>query len=307
MWFVVKRHPFVWSMIFFSAFFVLPLDNLAQQTVVEGVVVDREENPLKNVKITFTDRDRGTKFTLKSNKQGKFMKVGIPPSLYVISVQLEGYFALESEFKVDFGRNSGVKLVMEKIPPKIERDPNLTEGAQLFQQGKYEEATALFQKAIEKDPDNVDAHYNLALSLLRSGKQEEAIALLEKVKEMKPDMVETYLALGECYFNKSENDKAVSYFEKALEIEPNNAEVYYNLGIIHYKNDRTDDAVKNFITSKSLDPKFAPTYYQLGLAYVKKGEINKAIQNLEMFLEKDPDSPQASQVRIILDSLKKQI
>lgn len=305
MCFVVKRRLLVWSMLLFSAFFVLPVDNLAQQTVVEGIIVDREENPLKNVKITFTDRDRGIRFTLKSNKQGKFMKVGIPPSLYVVTVQLEGYFPLESEFKVDFGRNSGVKLVMEKIPPQVEQDPDLSEGAQLFQQGKYEEAIALFQKVIEKDPDNVEAHYNLALSLLRSGKQEEAIALLEKVKEMKPDMMETYLALGECYFNKGENDKAVSYFEKALEIDPNNAEVYYNVGIIHYKNDRTDDAVKNFLASKSLDPEYAPTYYQLGLAYIKKGEMDKAIQNLEMFLEKDPDSPQAPQVKSILESLKK--
>jgi tetratricopeptide (TPR) repeat protein len=283
----------------------LPVDNLAQQTVVEGIIVDREGSPLKNVKIVFTDRDRGTKFTLKSNKKGKFMKVGIPPSLYVISVQLEGYLPLESEFKVDIGRNSSLKLVMEKIPTQVERDPNLTEGVQLFQQGKYEEAITLFQKVIEKDPDSVEAHYNLALSLLRSGKQEEAITLFEKVKEMKPDMMETYIALGECYFNKGENDKAVSHFEKALELEPNNAEVYYNLGIIHYKNDRTDDAVKNFITSKSLDPEFAPTYYQLGLAYVKMGEMEKAIQNLEAFLEKAPDSPQAPQVRNILESLKK--
>jgi len=307
MWFVVKRRPFIWIMLLFLAFMVLPVGNSAQQTVVEGIVIDREGSPLKNVNIIFTDKDRGTKFTLKSNKQGKFMKVGIPPALYVITVQMEGYFLLESEFKVDIGRNSGLKLVMEKIPPKVEQDHNLTEGVQLFQQGKYEEAIALFQKVIEKDPDNVDAHYSLALSLLRSGKQDEAIALLEKVKEMKPDMMETYLALGECYFNKGENDKAVSYFEKALEIEPNNAEVYYNLGIIHYKNDRTDDAVKNFITSKSLDPGYAPTYYQLGLAYIKKGEMDKAIQNLEMFLEKDPDSPQAPQVKNILESLKKQV
>jgi tetratricopeptide (TPR) repeat protein len=274
---------------------------------VEGVVVDREENPLKNVKIIFTDKDRGTKFTLKSNKKGQFMKVGIPPAFYIITVQMEGYFPLESEFKVDIGRNSGLKLVMEEIPPKVEQDPRLTEGVQLFQQGRFEEAMTLFQKVIEKDPDNVDAHYNLALSLLRSGKQDEAIFFLEKIKEMKPDMMEIYLALGECYFNKDENDKAVSYFEKALEIEPNNAEVYYNLGIIHYKNDRTDDAVKNFITSKGLDPDYAPTYYQLGLAYIKNGERDKAIQNLEMFLEKDPDSPQAPQVRNILESLKKQI
>lgn len=301
----VERHPFLWILLIFWALLILPAENSAQQTVVEGVVVDREGHPLKNVKITFTDRDRGTKFTLKSDKQGKFMKVGIPPSIYVITVKEEGYFPLENEFKVDFGKNSGIKLIMEEVPAQIEQDPNLSEGVQMFQQGRYEEAIALFQKVLEKEPDSVDARYNLALSLLRSGKQDEAIALLEKVIEMKPDMMETYLALGECYFNMGENEKAKSYFEQALEKEPNNAEVYYNLGIIHYKDDRTDEAIKNFITSNSLDPEFAPTYYQLGLAYIKKGEMDKAVQNLELFLTKDPNSPQASQVKSILESLKK--
>lgn len=304
--FRLKGCQFTWTFLVLSTLFIFPFLNLAQEVVVGGTVADRDENPLKNVKIVFTDKDRGTKFTMKSNKNGKFMKVGIPPALYVISVDLEGYYPLESEYRVNIGSNKGLKLILEKVPPKVEQDPDIAEGTRLFQEGKFSEAILTFQKALEKYPDSVEANYGLALSLVRAGKVDEAIAYLEKVKELKPEMVETYLALGESYFKKGENDKALSYFHKALEIDPNNAEIYYNIGIIHYQNDLTEEAIKNLTTSKSLDPKYAPTWYELGLCYIKMGETEKAIHNLEGFLEMEPDSPLAAQVKNILDALKKQ-
>jgi len=277
----------------------------SQQAVVEGVVVDRDGNPLAKVQILFIDRDRGTKFTMRSGRDGKFMKVGIPPSRYVITVELEGYFPLESEFRVQIGRNRGLKLILEKKPEKVEEDPDIQAGAQLFQAGQYEEAITKFQAVVERDFDNVTALYSLALSLLRVGRIDDAIAYFEKAKTLQPDMLEIYLGLGECYFSQEKNDLALSTFNQAVELDPGNAEVHYNIGIIYYKTDQTDKAIQHFITSKSLDPEFAPTYYQLGLAFLKRGDTNQAIENLEQYLVLEPDSPQAPQVRAIIDQLKK--
>ena len=277
----------------------------AQESLVEGVVIDREGKPLQNAKIVFIEKSQGAKFTLKSNKEGKFMKVGMPLGSYLISAELEGYFPLSGEFRVDVGRNQGLKLVLEKVPVKVKPDPELAEGTRLFQAGQFKEAISIFQKVVERTPDHVEANYALALSLLRSGQVDEAIARFEKVKEMKPDMVEVYLALGESHFNKGENEKALSYFDRALELQPNNAEVYYNIGIIHYKNNQTEKAIQNFSTSKSLDPKYAATYYQIGLAYIKQGDMEKAVENLEKYLELQPDSAQAGQVKAILGQIKK--
>lgn len=303
--FRLKARQFNWTFLVLLALFIFPFLSSAQQSVVGGTVVDRDENPLKNVKIVFTDKNRGTKFTMKSDKKGKFMKVGIPPAIYVISVDLEGYFPLESEYRVVLGSNKGLKLILEKVPPKIEQDPDINEGTRLFQEEKFSEAILTFQKVLEKLPDSVEANYGLALSLLRAGKVNDAIAYLEKVRELKPDMVEVYLALGESSFKKRENDKALAYFHNALELEPGDAEIYYNIGIIHYQNDQTEEAIKNFIVSKNLDPEYASTWYELGLCYVKKGETDKAILNLERFLKMEPDSSLAPQVKNILEALKK--
>ena len=55
-----------------------------------------------------------------------------------------------------------------------------------------------------------------------------------------------------------------------------------------------------------MDPNFAAAYYQLGLAFLRKGDNQGAIENFEKFLGLAPDSPQSTQVKTILETLKKQ-
>ena len=243
--FRLKARQFTWTFLVLLTLFIFPFLSLAQEVVVGGTVVDRDENPLKNVKIVFTDKNRGTKFTMKSDKNGKFMKVGIPPALYVISVDLEGYYPLESEYRVIIGSNKGLKLILEKVPPKVEQDPDITEGTRLFQEEKFSEAILTFQKALEKSPDSVEANYGLALSLLRVGKVDEAIAYFEKVRELRPEMVEVYLALGESHFKKGENDKALTHFNKALELESTFAVAHNNLALAFFHKGNYKKAIEH--------------------------------------------------------------
>lgn len=299
-----KFFPFL---IFVSIWSFFPNLTLGQRTVVEGFVVDQDNNPLKNVKITFLDPARGFKFVLKSRKEGKFLKIGIPPSTYKITAELKGYFPLEAEFRVKIGKNLPFKLTLEKIPPKIEEDKDLAEGMKFFQEANFEKAIEFFKKAAEKFPDSVEANYNLALSYLRAGHTDEAIAHLEKLTELKPDMVEAYFALGECYFSKGESEKALQAFSKALEFQPDNSRVYFNIGIVYYKNNKIEEAIGSFKKSKELDPNFASAYYQLGLAYINKGDLEKAIENLEKFLSLEPEALEAGATKAIIEELRKQI
>ncbi len=301
---ISKYFPILILISLWSSF---PNLTLGQGTVVKGFVVDQDSKPLKNVKITFLDPAKGFKFVLKSNKEGKFLKIGIPPSSYNIMAELEGYFHLETEFRVRIGENPPLKLTLEKIPPKIEEDKNLAEGMKFFQEAKFEKAIEAFKDAVEKFPGNVEANYSLAISYLRAGHADKAIVYLEKVNELKPDMVEAYFALGECYFNKGGSEKALQAFSKALEFRPDNSRVYFNIGIVYYQNKKTEEAIDFFKKSKELDPNFASAYYQLGLAYINKGDLEKAIENLEKFLSLESEAPEVGATKAIIKELRKQI
>lgn len=286
---------------------------VGQQSVLRGIVTDQEGNTLKNVKIVMQDPSRGTRFTFKTNKEGKFIKVGIPPSLYLIKVELDGYFPFKSRFRVRFGIEENLKIKLKKIPCKVvedkilAEDKNLAEGINFFKQGEYKEAIKSFEKVTHKYPDNFLAFYNLGLSYLRNGDIDEAIISLDKAIKIKPDLVKAYFALGECYFNKGDREKAMKTFLKAKELQPDNAEAHYNLGINYYKWDKQEEAIESFEKCIELDPNYSSAYYQLALVYIKKGDFKKAIKLLEEFLRMEQDAPEAKQVEAIIEALRKQI
>ena len=292
---------------FIILFSFFPSQSFSQETVIRGIVHDEQGNPLQKVKITLFDPSRGAKFSLSSNKKGEFIKIGIPPSAYKLSFELEGYFSFESQLLVRFAMEEKLDITLKKIPPKIDDDKDFANGISLFKEGKYKEATDSFLKVAEKFPDSIEAFYNLGVSYLRSGDAQSAIAALEKAIQLKQDAVEVYFALGECYFNLGQSEKAMEAFSKATNFDPNNPKAYYNLGIVYYKYNRTDEAIGFFEKAIELDPKLSSAYYQAGLANIKKGDLQKAIKYFEDFLNLEPDAPEANQVKAMIEELKKRI
>jgi len=279
----------------------------AQEVIVKGRVVDPGGAPLSNVKITLLDPTTGAKFSLKTKKDGSFLKLGIPTGTYRATFELESYISLETAIRVDYGEGEEQKFTLKKVPPKMSEDPDLAEGLKYFQAGDFTKAIEFFEKGSAKFPESVEVNYDLGVSYLRSGRADEAIARLRKAMALNPNLIEAYFALGECHFAKGETQNALDAFSRALEIQPGNAQVYYNLGIVYYNNDKTDEAILSFEKAKELNPKFTSTYYQLGLALIKKGDFAKAIEAFEKFLSLEPSAPEAESTKKMIEELKKQL
>jgi Tfp pilus assembly protein PilF len=63
------------------------------------------------------------------------------------------------------------------------------EGVGHFRQGHWDVAAEWFQKAIKKDANLAEAHFNLALTLDKMGKHDEATAEFKKAAELAPTNV----------------------------------------------------------------------------------------------------------------------
>lgn len=68
----------------------------------------------------------------------------------------------------------------------IAADYNL-KGIQSYNLGKWGEAMAKFEQALQADPQMAEAHFNLALTLHKLGRHEEAKQEFEKAGELSPD------------------------------------------------------------------------------------------------------------------------
>ena len=62
-------------------------------------------------------------------------------------------------------------------------------GQRLLTAGETEEAVTFFGRALDRDPDHVDAHYGRALGLLALGRPEEARRDFEAIVALRPESV----------------------------------------------------------------------------------------------------------------------
>jgi len=279
--------------------------SFAQQSVAQGIVTDEQGKPVKNARLTFLDPTVGLKFVVETDKDGKFIKVGIPPAAYKLAVEAEGYLTLESEVTIRFGMRENMEIKLKKSVSPTDKD--MTEGSELFSQEKYDEAIESFKRVVEKYPSNYEGYYNLGLSYMKKKEMDPAIAALEKAAELNPQSLDTVFALGESYFIKGEIEKAIQSFSRAIDLKPESATAHYDLGLAYYKLNKNKEALVQFDKAIELNPNAASTYYQAGLASIRLESFDRAVKYFEEFLRVEPNAPEAAQVRTMIDELKKRL
>ena len=81
--------------------------------------------------------------------------------------------------------------------------------------GKFEEAEAAFDKAIQYDKNNYEAYYLRGCAKTNAKKYKDAIADFEKAIELKPDYADAYFNIARVYTMLRDPDKACEYFKLA--------------------------------------------------------------------------------------------
>lgn len=88
------------------------------------------------------------------------------------------------------------------------------EGLDLYSRGEYSKAIQSFKTAIEKDPDFVDAYYNLGALYEYLKSYNSAIACFSKINQLDPNDSETVVKLAELYYRVGNYERALFYVTK---------------------------------------------------------------------------------------------
>lgn len=126
---------------------------------------------------------------------------------------------------------------------------------------------------------------------------ELAIAMFQKAVELDPEFLRAWLYLAEeCGFMAnyvSKDDKwrqiADDAAKKASQLAPDRVESFLARGYAHGANERFEKAEASFLKAIELDPGLGRPHYHLGRLYVHLGRIELAKQNFEAAIEQDPD------------------
>ncbi|MFK4878834.1 tetratricopeptide repeat protein [Lactococcus petauri] len=147
---------------------------------------------------------------------------------------------------------------------------------------KNEEAIVQYLKAIELNPEDTTAYFNLGNVYSELNKNEEAIVQYLKVIELNPEDAIAYFNLGNVYSKLKKNEEALAQYLKSLKLDPEDADIYNNLGNVYSELDKNEEAIEQYFKAIELNPKYDAPYFNLGNIYLK---INKTEEAIEQYLK----------------------
>jgi tetratricopeptide (TPR) repeat protein len=163
----------------------------------------------------------------------------------------------------------------------------LSQGADLYTKGKYDQAVVAFKRSIALDPsaDNAPQAYNLlATTYIKQNKTDDAIKAYKASLLIYPNDENAHVKLGNIYYSQKNYVNAEKEYKAAIGINPTSSTDLYSLGQVYLASGRTADAEKTFKQVIRVDPAHHAGYYALGQTYSKEGRTKEAIEQFQHVL-----------------------
>ncbi|MGB8727014.1 MAG: carboxypeptidase regulatory-like domain-containing protein [Candidatus Sulfotelmatobacter sp.] len=81
---------------------------------VSGILTDPSEAAIQGVKVTLLDEQKGYKFTTTSNDEGRYLFVSIPPGVYSVTAETQGFEkTVRTHIKLNVSENATANLTLK--------------------------------------------------------------------------------------------------------------------------------------------------------------------------------------------------
>ncbi|MFP4511216.1 MAG: tetratricopeptide repeat protein, partial [Spirochaetaceae bacterium] len=154
--------------------------------------------------------------------------------------------------------------------------------------GRYDRAARSFEKAVEIEPDNIEAQNNLGVAYRQLGEFAKALAAVEQALAIRSDRSDVYYNLGNIHKSLGNFEDAKASYEKAIELDPTFALAYNNLGTLLHQNGDPREALRVLRAGLQVDANHPKLHYNLGLVYESLGELEEARTEYRESLTKKP-------------------
>ena len=156
-------------------------------------------------------------------------------------------------------------------------------GIALFQTGRYEEAIAPLEKALEMRPDapfagEISLYAGRAAGKL--GRLEAATAHFLRASALTPDSVEALVELSNLLFAQGRTEPAGEYLDRARELRPGDPLTVFNAAESLRKAERHEEAIPFYRETLGIDPEFVGARVGLGAALFNLKRYEEALESL---------------------------
>ncbi len=147
---------------------------------------------------------------------------------------------------------------------------------------------ALARHNIRNNPEDFEAHYNLASMLQARGETADAQTEYEAALRIRPEDATANNALGAVLLASGQAGRAMLYFQTATQTSPDYFDAHYNLGNALASADDFRAAAREFAAAVRIRPEDADAHANLGSALAELGNFVDAKAQFERALEINP-------------------
>lgn len=156
-------------------------------------------------------------------------------------------------------------------------------------EGRFEEATRLFNQILKTDPNNAAALYSLSVISLNGGNHASALLTSEHGKKVAPNFAPMRFVHGAALLAGGRKEEALKSYDEALEIDPNALDVLLNSGVLLRDLHRHHEALERFNRIVAIDPNHASGLGNCAILLTEFKQSEQAIAMFESLLKIRPD------------------
>ena len=161
------------------------------------------------------------------------------------------------------------------------------------QKKNFLHALKLFERVLKINPSHPESLNNLGNSLRELHRFEEALASYDQAIELKPDYVDAYSNRGIALTEMQRYDEALLSYDQAIALNADYAEPYFNRGNVLLALKRYEEALLSYDRSLALRPDDAEVYNNRGLALTELKRYDEALLSFDRALALNPCSVEA--------------
>lgn len=159
--------------------------------------------------------------------------------------------------------------------------------------GQFASAESFYRQAIQRDPENWNAHQLLGAIASETNRPDEAIALMERALELRDTQDKVRYNLANVLRTQGRLDEAVRHLNIAIKNRPGFAEAHLNLGCVLQKQGDVEGALASYRRAVDLKPNCAEAHHNIGHLLFGQEHYDEAIQRYRRALELRSNYPDA--------------
>lgn len=186
--------------------------------------------------------------------------------------------------------------VLNHVTARYPQNPDAHEVLARFRYWAGESATAVeaWQRCLDLNPAYAHAYSGLASVAAKRGDYEEAAALYEKAVSLHTDSPSDRLEWAKALLSTGQTSRAIEVLRELVDAFPGQTDAYYQLGIAYQEQKEFQEAKRNFEEALAMQPRYAAAQIGLANTSLRLGQHDEAKRHRERFEQLRADEVQRS-------------